>query len=118
MDKTDDVSRKRQPFAGDNCPPENAAQIEARKIVWEAKLQQLIEKKGNSRNAHVLPGGKISHVISMLERLDCMSWAVRLLITRCMSSLDIRLNYCNIIPRFRTEYPRVLFRDFYVFISQ
>ena len=78
MHKTVDVSRKRQRLAGDKCPQKNAAQIEAHKIVWEAKLQHLIEKKGNGRNAQVLTRENIAHIISMLERIDSILMLDRL----------------------------------------
>jgi hypothetical protein len=54
--------------------PESAAQVEAHKVRWEAKLQEMILAKG--ANAQIFSRAKIDHIISALERFDSMSWTV------------------------------------------
>ncbi len=54
--------------------PESAAQVEAYKVRWEAKLQEIVLAKGT--NAQIFSRAKIDQIISALERFDSMSWPV------------------------------------------
>jgi hypothetical protein len=78
MDTSDKPSKKRQRLDGEHCPPENAAQVQAHKMLWEGKLQDLIKKKGNSRNAQFFDKDRIANIILQLERFNSMTWPVRL----------------------------------------
>jgi hypothetical protein len=62
---------------GIEFPPERAEEIQSHRTRWETTLEQLISKKGNSRNGQILTKEKILHIISLLERFDDMTWAVR-----------------------------------------
>jgi hypothetical protein len=83
MDTSDKPSKKRHRLDDEQSPPENAAYIESHKMLWEGNLQQLIEKKGNSRNAQSLKKDRIVNIIMQLERFNSMTWPVRL-VTSCI----------------------------------
>ncbi len=81
--------RKRHRAAGIDFPPERAEDIQSHKTRWDVALEQLISKIWNARNGLVLTKEKISHIISLPERYDEMTWAVR-------QPLPFdRLNYIN-----------------------
>jgi hypothetical protein len=66
------LPKKRQ--RGMDVTPESAARVEAHKVRWEAKLQELISAKGTS--SQLFSRNKINHIIFALERFDSMSWPV------------------------------------------
>jgi hypothetical protein len=66
------LPKKRQ--RGKDVTPESAAQVEAHRLRWEAKVQEIIA--GKSTNSQIFSKDKINHIISTLERFDSMSWPV------------------------------------------